>query len=144
MLEARLRIRVEWGHCDPAKIIYNPHYYIWMDHCSHSLLRIAGLDLKDHIDDPDFKACPLVTSSAEFHSPAYLGDHLILSSSVTRFGNKSFDIAHRFCRDDTLLCSGKEVRVWGSTDDHGKLIAVPVPSWIKENLSVEASQDVSV
>lgn len=144
MLIARLRIRIEWCHCDPAKIIYNPHYYIWMDQCTHALLRIAGMDLKDHIDDPTFKGCPLVASSADFHSPAYLCDQLTLSSQISRFGNKSFDVVHRFHRKDTLLCTGKEIRVWGDTDTNGKLIAIPIPAWIKNNLSKEGCHDVSV
>ena len=144
MLRARLRIRVEWSHCDPAKIIYNPHYYIWMDHGSHSLLRVAGQRMKDHIDDPDFKACPLVTSTAEFHAPAFLEDELTLTSEVTRFGTKSFDVTHRFQRSDTLVCTGKEVRVWGGTDENGNLIALKVPDWIRENLSEDGTEDVSV
>ncbi|MEM7257376.1 MAG: thioesterase family protein [Pseudomonadota bacterium] len=144
MLQATMRIRIEWSHCDPAKIIYNPHYYIWMDHCSHSLLRIAGLDFKDHMDDPDFKACPLVKSTAEFHSPAFLADQLLLTSQVSRFGNKSFDISHEFQRDNTLICTGKEIRVWGGTDQRGQLTAQRVPDWIKENLSLTKIQDVSV
>ncbi len=143
MLQAQLRIRIEWSHCDPAKIIFNPHYYIWMDNCSHSLLRIAGFDTRDHLHNPDFKACPLVTSSAQFHAPAMLGDKLTLTCSVVRFGNTSFEIGHHFYRDNTLLCSGTEVRVWGDTDTAGNLIAVRVPDWIREKLSVSELHDVS-
>lgn len=144
MLQATMRIRIEWSHCDPARIIYNPHYYIWMDNCSHALLRTAGLDFKDHLDDPDFKACPLVTSTAEFHAPALLGDELRLTSHVSRFGTKSFDVAHQFHRNDTLICTGREVRVWGGTDDNGQLIALRVPDWIRDSLSVAGVVDVSV
>ena len=143
MLQAQLRIRIEWSHCDAAKIIFNPHYYIWMDNCTHSLLRVAGLDASEHLDDPDFKACPLVTSSAQFHHPAVLGDLLLLTSSVSRFGNTSFEISHSFSRDNTVVCSGTEVRVWGGTDDAGNLTSVPVPDWIRDNLSACGTHDVS-
>ncbi len=143
MLKAQLKIRIEWSHCDPAKIIFNPHYYIWMDNCSHALLRIAGLDGSEHLNDPDFKACPLVTSTAQFYQPAMLGDELLLTSSVARFGNTSFEISHRFSRANTLVCSGTEVRVWGGSDQDGKLIAVRVPDWIRDNLSATGTHDVS-
>ena len=143
MLQAKLRIRIEWSHCDAAKIIFNPHYYIWMDNCSHSLLRIAGLDARDHLDDADFKGCPLVTSSAQFHAPALLGDEVVLTSRVIRFGNTSFELEHHFYRKKTLLCSGSEVRVWGATDASGNLIAIPVPDWIRERLSIKEIHDVS-
>ena len=42
MLTATQRICVEWAHCDPAGIIFNPHYYIWMDSGTHALLQTAG------------------------------------------------------------------------------------------------------
>ena len=45
MLTANQRIRVEWAHCDPAGIIFNPHYYIWMDSGTHALLQAAGFSL---------------------------------------------------------------------------------------------------
>jgi len=27
MLVCQLEIRVEWGHCDPAQIVYNPNFF---------------------------------------------------------------------------------------------------------------------
>lgn len=144
MLTTTLRIRVEWAHCDPAKIIFNPHYYIWMDHSTHGLLKVAGLDLAQAIDDPDFKACPLVTSTAEFHTPAMLGDELLLQTRVTRFGNTSFHVGHTFTRRDTIVCTGKEVRVWGTTNEAGNLAAETVPDWIRQSLSAEELHDISV
>ena len=42
MFTATQRIRVEWAHCDPAGIIFNPHYYLWMDSGTHALLQAAG------------------------------------------------------------------------------------------------------
>jgi len=138
-----MRIRIEWCHCDPAQIIFNPHYYIWMDMCTHALLKTGGLDIAETIAEPDFMACPLVTSSAQFHTPAFFGDEVLLSSSASKFGNTSFDVEHRFTRRDTLLCTGREVRVWGGKEN-GKLVARPVPDWIRENLSTNEVVDVSV
>ena len=45
MFTAIQRIRVEWANCDAAGIIFNPHYYIWMDGGTHSMLQAAGFDL---------------------------------------------------------------------------------------------------
>ena len=50
MLKAVQRIRVEWSHCDPARIIFNPHYYIWMDQGAHGLMEAAGFPF---VDPPD-------------------------------------------------------------------------------------------
>lgn len=146
MLTVTTRIRVEWGHCDPARIIFNPNYYIWMDQGAHSLLREGGLNLPEEIRKPGFRGTPLVTSSAEFYSPAYYGDVLTLDSRVQKFGNTSFVVEHHFSRDGEPLCSGTEVRVWGGSDkaEPEKLIAVKVPEWIRENLSQSRTIDASV
>lgn len=162
-----MKIRVEWSNCDPAGIIFNPHYYIWMDAGSHALMKAAGIDMATaKKKDTGFMGYPLVTSTAEFHSPAMLGDVLILSSTVEKIGNTSFKTLHTFHRraDDSeatrdpahggsskggvengvLLCSGSEIRVWGGTDENNKLIALRVPDPIRENLSVDRVIDSSV
>jgi len=151
MLTSTLRIRVEWSNCDPAGIIFNPHYYIWMDAGSHALLKAAGIDMASAAkEDENFMGYPLVTSSAQFHYPARLGDVLTLSSTVEKFGNTSFVTRHAFHLGrsdntaDVLLCSGSEVRVWGGTDDDNNLVALRVPDWIRESLSVEKTIDSSV
>jgi len=51
MFTAIQRIRVEWAHCDAAGIIFNPHYYIWMDNGTHALFRAAGFDLPRRIHE---------------------------------------------------------------------------------------------
>ena len=154
-----MKIRVEWSNCDPAGIIFNPHYYIWMDAGSHALMKAAGIDMATaKKEDRSFMGYPLVTSTAEFHSPAMLGDVLILRSTIEKIGNTSFKTRHTFHRRDdannntseahaengVLLCSGSEVRVWGGTDDNNKLIALRVPDNIRENLSVDRVIDSSV
>ena len=148
MFTVTQRIRVEWAHCDPAGIIFNPHYYIWMDAGTHALLQAAGFDLigQTH-SDPVFRGCPLVASNMSFMRPLYFGDITRLSSSVEKFGNTSFTVEHRFHQGDdaTPVAMGKEVRVWGSSDAEKpeKLIAVPVPDEVRAMLSVSNSVDVT-
>lgn len=151
MLTSTMRIRIEWSNCDPAGIIFNPHYYIWMDAGSHALMKAAGVDMATAVQtDANFMGYPLVTSSAQFHSPAMLGDVLTLSSTVTKIGNTSFETRHTFYRintdntPDVLLCSGSEVRVWGGKDQSDKLIALRVPDGVREKLSVDATVDSTV
>ena len=141
-----MRIRVEWGHCDPARIIFNPNYYIWMDYATHGLLKVAGFDLAEQLQDPTVRGFPLVKSEAEFISPAYYGDVLNLHTHVSRFGNTSFVTSHQFTRDDQTLCKGSEIRVWGMSEPATPdvLKAVPVPEWIKQALQQNRQVDVSV
>ena len=145
MYRVTQRIRIEWSHCDPAGIIFNPHYYIWMDQGIHALLETVGFPFVEMVRTTPFRGCPLVTSSAEFMKPALLGDVITLCSQVERFGNKSFTTAHRFTRGPDLLATGKEVRVWASTDeaDGETMIGIPVPEDVKTLLSADGETDVT-
>jgi len=149
MLTATQRFRVEWAHCDPAGIIFNPNYYIWMDSGTHALLQAAGYDLIGNThNDQLFRGCPLVASNMEFKRPLYFGDITLLTSRVEKFGNTSFVVAHEFsCGDDPKpVATGSEVRVWGYSDPDQprKLVARPAPEGAREMLSVETTVDVTV
>lgn len=149
MLTARQRIRVEWAHCDAAGIIFNPHYYRWMDSGTHALLQAAGFDLIGEIRrDRLFRGFPLVASNMSFRKPLYFGDVTTCSSRVERFGNTSFVVAHEFHRADSPqpVASGSEVRVWGyvDADDPDRLKARAMPEAVRAMLSVEGDIDVSV
>ncbi|MCP4470040.1 MAG: acyl-CoA thioesterase [Gammaproteobacteria bacterium] len=149
MLTVTQRIRVEWAHCDPAGIIFNPHYYIWMDSGTHALLRAAGFDLVGQTySDKLFLGCPLVASNMAFSKPLYFGDITVCSSRVESFGNKSFMVAHEFRQGDNLtpVASGNEVRVWGyaDADDPAKLLARAMPEEVRAMLSVEKTVNVTV
>ena len=149
MLTAIQRFRVEWAHCDPAGIIFNPNYYLWMDSGTHALLQAAGFDLIGNTRrDPLFRGCPLVASSMEFRRPLYFGDITVLSSRVEKFGNTSFVVAHAFHHSDHAepVATGSEVRVWGYSDPDRpeKLVAIRVPEDVRAMLSVDESIDVTV
>ena len=149
MLTANQRIRVEWAHCDSAGIIFNPHYYIWMDGGTHALLQAAGFDLVGNLRaDKLFRGFPLVASNMAFKRPLYFGDIAVLTSRVEKFGNTSFVIAHEFRQGDdpNPVAVGNEVRVWGYSDasDPAKLIAQAMPKDIKALLSVDKAVDTSV
>ncbi len=138
MLESRRDIRVEWGHCDPARIVYNPNFYDWMEGGLLALFDAAQLDMpRMVIEMPGFRGTPLVKAEATFHAPARVGDVLTLSSRVTRLGGASFDVSHRFFRDETLLVEGAQTRVWGMAppDEPDRLITARIPDEVRVALS---------
>ena len=149
MFTAIQRFRVEWAHCDPAGIIFNPNYYLWMDAGTHALIQSAGFDLIGNTHaDPLFRGCPLVASNMDFMKPLYFGDITALTSQVEKFGNTSFVVSHAFRKGDDPdpVATGREVRVWGYSDpdEPAKLVAVPVPDDVRQMLSVEKTVDVTV
>jgi len=138
MLDSRMDIRVEWAHCDPATIVYNPHYFDWMDRGVHRLFEAGGFRLEQMARaDPDFRGVPLVKASATFRAPARVGDLLTLSTRVARFGNRSFDLEHRFFLADALIVEGAQTRVWGhAAPGHpDALRALVVPDDVRAALS---------
>ncbi len=49
MLKYTLTIQISWGHCDPAKIVFYPNYFIWFDQSAHLLFDKAGANMGDLI-----------------------------------------------------------------------------------------------
>lgn len=149
MLTAIQRIRVEWCHCDAAGIIFNPHYYIWMDGGTHSMLQAAGFDLPQKIrQDNLFRGFPLVASNMSFKRPLYFGDITELTSRVEKFGNTSFVVTHEFRQGDDPdpVALGNEVRVWGYSDPDKPevMVAQRVPDEIRAMLSVDKTVDTTI
>ncbi len=69
MLVNRRTIRIEWGDCDPAGIVFYPRYFEWFDACSTGLFEAAGFlgspqefvrvailrGFHDSVDDDEFE-----------------------------------------------------------------------------------------
>ena len=108
----RFPCQVHWGDCDPAGIIFDPTYFRWMDSATWAFLESVGYGAKrmraEHL------AMPLVSAKCDFLAPAEQGDRCEVRSRISRFGGKSFVIAHDILRSDGAeLAKGVETRVWG-------------------------------
>jgi 4-hydroxybenzoyl-CoA thioesterase len=108
----RLACQVHWGDCDPAGIIFYPTYFRWMDAATWVFMENVGYGAKrmraEHL------AMPLVSASCDFLAPAEQSDRCEVRSRITRFGGKSFVVAHDIVRSDGApLAKGAETRVWG-------------------------------
>jgi 4-hydroxybenzoyl-CoA thioesterase len=146
MFEIIQAIRVEWCHCDPARIIYNPHYFFWMDIATGRLLEEAGFDVIRMIEaDSSFRGVPLLNNRSTFHYPARAGDVLRLHTKVSRFGRTSFDVDHRFFLGPQPVAEGTEVRVWTRShpEDPKRLKSSPLPDEVRAALSTPATRDLS-
>ena len=145
MLKAKQRIRIEWGHCDPSGLIFNPNYYIWMDSGSHQLIEASGFPTTEMLQTTPFRGCALVSSGMTFRHQGYCNDRIELTTTVEKFGNKSFTMRHEFNKGDVLLADGFEVRVWGCTDPEEpiRLIAERIPDEFRRLLSAEGVHDTT-
>jgi 4-hydroxybenzoyl-CoA thioesterase len=137
MLVNRIRIRVEFGDCDPANIVFFANYFRWFDQCTSALFRAAGLPLAELFKAHAVVGIPLVEAKARFIIPSKYGDELVAESCVTEWKKSSFVISHRFLRDGVLAVEGWETHVWAAahpTKAH-RLQSVPLPTEVIRKLS---------
>lgn len=137
MFVNRIRIRVEFGDCDPANIVFFANYFRWFDECTSALFRAAGLPLGELFKSHGVIGIPLVDASARFLIPSKYGDELVVESSVTEWRKSSFVISHKFRRDGELVMEGSETHVWAAahpTNAH-RMKSVPLPREVIRKLS---------
>jgi 4-hydroxybenzoyl-CoA thioesterase len=129
----RLQFAIEWGHCDPAGIVFNGRFFEYFDRGTWSLFE-AALGIKAHELAETFGilGIPLVDAGARFLAPARFGDVVELTSQVTEFRRSSFDIEHRLMVHGAIAVEGREIRVWSGRDaaDAALIKSQPIPDQV--------------
>ena len=128
-------IRIEFGNCDPAKIVYYPNYVAWIDQSTHHLFEAAGVPLRELQTRLGLHA-PIVDLSVKFLGPAAWGDLIEIESSIGRWGSKSFDVVHHISDVATkaAIAEARETRVCAETDPNEpkKLRAQAIPKVVRQ------------
>ncbi len=126
----RRQFTIEWGHCDPAGIVFNPRFFEFFD-ASTWLLFGAALGVKAEALAPTYGiiGIALVDARANFLKPARFGDSIEIVSRVAEFRRSSFDVEHRLSVNGAPAVEGGESRVWAVRDktDPDKIEAAPIP-----------------
>jgi 4-hydroxybenzoyl-CoA thioesterase len=137
MFVNRIRIRVEFGDCDPGHIVFYANYFRWFDRCTSALFRAAGMEVQQLFKSHGVLGIPLVDARARFFIPSTYGDELDAESCVTKWGTSSFEISHRFFRDGQLAMEGSETHVWAMVHptEPNRLKSVPLPKDVIKKLS---------
>ena len=78
-MESTYNFRVEWGDCDPARIVFYPHYFRWFDKGTHRLFEQAGAGMEQLLDTHG-GLLPIVDARASFTTPSRWGDELEITS----------------------------------------------------------------
>ena len=132
MLTIRRTVKVEWGECDPAGIIFYPRYFGWFDAGTMALFERAGLPKRQMLQDHGIVGMPLVDVNAKFMIPSTYGDEVIVESAIGEWRRSSFVVRHRVLRGEALAVDGQETRVWAAPDPEkpGRIKAQPIPAEI--------------
>jgi 4-hydroxybenzoyl-CoA thioesterase len=136
MFISRRTIRVDWGHCDPAGIVFYPNYFRWFDECTTALFENAGIPLPQLYRDHGLKGFPLLDAGAKFAAASVFGDSLDCESAISEWSEKTLKVRHRFCCGGSLMVEGWELRICAVPHplDPQRIKAAPIPDVVRDRL----------
>jgi 4-hydroxybenzoyl-CoA thioesterase len=130
------RVRVDFGDCDPAGIVFFPNFARWMDAASLHFFMACGLPpWREFVKTTGIIGTPLLEINTKFVKPATYGEWLDIHTSIHEWRDKVFIQKHVVKREDTLICEGLETRAFCVRDADGRMRAIPVPPDIRARCS---------
>ena len=140
MLINRRTIRIQWGDCDPAGIVYFPRYFEYFDICTNALFEHAGFFKPTMLKSYSIAGIPVVDMKATFIAPSRFGEDVDVESSIAKWGKSSFVVQHRLLKGETLAVECLETRVWVAHPDGDaeKFEARAIPDELKEKFRAAA------
>jgi 4-hydroxybenzoyl-CoA thioesterase len=136
MLTNTRKIRVQWGDCDPAGIVFYPRYFEMIDASTILLFEKAtGLTKIRMLEKYGGAGLALLEARAEFKVASAYGDDIEIQSEITEFRRSSFFVRHTVTKADGALgLMGYETRLWTvrDPDDPKRLKSGAMPAEIIE------------
>ena len=134
--------RVEFGDCDPARIVWFPNFFRWIDAASRHFFLQCGVPPWHETEKASgLIGTPLVDTHARFVKTASYGDTLQIHTHVAEWRDKSFVQRYQIKRENAdgsvdLIMECDEVRIFAAHRQDGKGIrAIPIPADIKASCS---------
>jgi acyl-CoA thioester hydrolase len=127
------RLRVRYVECDMQGIVFNAHYYTWIDIAHTEWLRVRFgpiSELLRHGVD-----VVVAESSCRYLAPVTYDEDIDIEVGVESLGTTSLTTVHTFRRDDQVVAEGRVRHVCVATDGTGK---TPWPDDLRAALSPSA------
>lgn len=127
-------VRVEFGDCDPASIVWFPNFFRWIDAASRHFFIECGVPPWHETEKLyGVIGTPLVDTKARFMKTASYGDLLHLNVTVSEWRERSFVQSYKVMRGDTPIMECDEVRIFAGrrADDPNAIRALPIPLEIR-------------
>jgi 4-hydroxybenzoyl-CoA thioesterase len=128
-------VRVEFGDCDPARIVWFPNFFRWIDAASRHFFVMYGVPSWSETEKTlGVIGTPLVDTHARFVTTATYGDVLDIHTSMAEWREKSFVQRYRIMRGEDLIMECDEVRIFAARrpGSDTAIRAVPIPPSIRE------------
>jgi 4-hydroxybenzoyl-CoA thioesterase len=124
--------RVEFGDCDPARIVWFPNFFRWIDAASRHFFVQCGVPSWHETEAArGIIGTPLVDTHAKFIKTASYGDTLQIHVHVAEWRTKSFVQRYRVTRGDDVIMECDEVRIFAARREDGSIRALAVPEDIR-------------
>jgi 4-hydroxybenzoyl-CoA thioesterase len=132
--------RVAFGDCDPARIVWFPNFFRWIDSASRHFFVGCGVPPWHETEKAlGIIGTPLVDTHATFIKTASYGDELHIHTSIPEWRNKSFVQRHRVMRDNgqgaapDLIMHCDEVRIFAGRreGENNGVYSLPIPQEIR-------------
>ena len=126
-------VRVEFGDCDPAGIVWFPNFFRWIDAASrHFFIECGVPSWQETRQSMGLIGTPLVDTQASFVQTASYGDVLQIHTQISEWRNKSFVQTYRVMRGNDEIMNCTEVRIFAADKPGGGIRAIAVPEEIRE------------
>lgn len=132
-------VRVEFGDCDPAGIVWFPNFFRWIDAASRHYFSECGVPRWEETTHTlGVIGTPLVDTHSRFLKTASYGDVLHIRTQITEWRGKSFVQTYRIVRiasdgGEEAIMECDEVRIFAAKREDGKngIRAVPAPASLR-------------
>jgi 4-hydroxybenzoyl-CoA thioesterase len=133
-------VKIQFGDCDPAGIVFFPNYSRWMDEASLAFFMACGIPpWRELVKTRGIVGTPLLEIQTQFKRPSTYGETLQIHTTVEEWNAKTFRHRHIVKRGEELICEGTEVRAFVVHDpDSGRLKAIPIPEDIRQACQMPA------
>src|SRR5215475_15874114 len=109
MLTNSRTVRVQWGDCDPAGIVFYPRYFEWFDASTILLFEKAtGLIKIKMLEKYQGVGLALLEARAAFKVASHYGEDIDIETEITEFRRSSFFVRHTVTKAGTLALEGFE------------------------------------
>ena len=125
------RLRVRWAEVDLQKIVFNPHYLMYVDTALADYWRALALPYEQSLQAMGGDLF-VRKSTLEFHASAVYDDVLDVGLRCARIGNSSLQLVSGIFRAEELLVGAELVYVFA---DPVAKASLPVPQVLRDLLT---------
>jgi 4-hydroxybenzoyl-CoA thioesterase len=128
-------VQIEFGDCDPARIVWFPNFFRWIDAASRHFFISCGVPPWHELEKSrGLIGTPIVNTEAKFLSTVTYGDRLDIKVSIPEWREKSFVQQYFLFCGERAVMECKEVRIFAGrrADNPEAIRALPVPEDLRK------------